>query len=225
MRFVRTAPPPRPIRRNMRASPCTFYHRNNECAGRRLIHAIVDNKKRIETPGEGHRRRRVVPEDVIADLVFQEEFIEQERLFYRGRFGVIRPLAQTRRHDKYSAIAPPDVQPLNRRAEDRFLYEENAPFAGRPAHQVLWSLAREIPSQARQANYVRRIISLSSQQRHVVLFSAVACHCNVIHNLNSSNECASIFPRRLRPQGRRCYGNIQKTSMTENLTWRMLYVR
>src|SRR4030095_3652734 len=43
---------------------------------RRRIHAIVDNKKRIETPGEGYRRRRVVPENVIADLIFQEEFIE-----------------------------------------------------------------------------------------------------------------------------------------------------
>src|SRR5262245_18227662 len=78
-----------------------------ECG--RLIYAIVDHEERIETPGERHRRRRVVPEDVIADLVFQEEFIEQERLFYRGRFGVIRSLAQTRRHDKHPAIATPDV--------------------------------------------------------------------------------------------------------------------
>src|SRR5262245_39111865 len=180
-----------------------FRAGRREFEGRRLIHAIVDNKKRIETPGEGHRRWRVVPEDVIADLVFQEEFFEQEPLFYRGRFGVIRPLAQTRRHDKYSAIAPPDVQPRNRRAEDRFLYEENAPFAGRPAHQVLWSPAREIPSQARKANYVRRIISPSFQPRLLVLFCAVAFDCSVIHNLNLSNECASIVPLRSRPQGRR----------------------
>jgi hypothetical protein len=74
--------------------------------GGRLIHAIVDHKERTETTGEGHRRRRVVPEDVIADLVIQEEFIEQERLFYRERFRVIRPLAQTRRHD------PPQSLPL-----------------------------------------------------------------------------------------------------------------
>src|SRR5262245_39309596 len=140
-----------------------FRARRRGFESRRLIHAIVDHKKRIETPGEGYRRRRVVPEDVIADLVFQEEFIEQERLFYRGRFGVIRLLAQMRRHDKHIAITPSDFQPGNRRAEDRLLNEENAPFKGRPAHQALWSLSREIPPQARQADYVREVINLSPQ--------------------------------------------------------------
>src|SRR5262245_18426396 len=54
-----------------------FHPRRRGFEGRRLVHAIVDHKEGIETPGEGHRRRRVVPEDVIADLVFQEKFIEQ----------------------------------------------------------------------------------------------------------------------------------------------------
>src|SRR5262245_30196178 len=58
-----------------------FRARRRGFEGRRLTHAIVDHKKRIETPGEGHRRRRVVPEDVIADLVFQEEFIDKDALF------------------------------------------------------------------------------------------------------------------------------------------------
>src|SRR5262249_59396728 len=93
-------------------------------------------------------------------------------------------------------IGPPDVQPLNRRAEDRFFYEENAPFAGRPAHQVLWSLAREIPSQARQANYVRRFTILSSQQRRVVFFSAAPRDRRVIYKFNFSTECGSVFPLR-----------------------------
>src|SRR5262245_10924594 len=125
-----------------------FRARRRGSEGRRFIHAIVDYKEWIETPGEGHCRWRVVPEDVIADLVFEEEFIEQERLFYRRRLGVIRPLTQTRRHDNHPAVAPSNVQSRNHRAEDRLFHEENAPFKGRSAHQMLRSLAHEIPSQA-----------------------------------------------------------------------------
>ena len=94
----------------------------------------------------GHRHRRVVPENVIADVVLDEEPINHPALHHGKRLFAFEFVRQARDDDADSTLALRDIKSHRAIIEDRLFDKEDAADFRKATQEMLWTLINEIPT-------------------------------------------------------------------------------
>ena len=113
---------------------------------RQFIHAVVNDRRRIQMTAETERHRRVVPQHFGPDVLTRDHVVQKTSL----NILIVSPirLAQMR-HDDVDVWVCVSDRRMRRliRVEHRFFDDEDSPVAGATAQQMLWTLEHEVPSQ------------------------------------------------------------------------------
>jgi hypothetical protein len=113
---------------------------------RKLVHAVVYSRHRLQVASEFERHRRVIPGGPPTAHAVAHEFVD-ETLQVRGDVRVRRSRREARHDHEETVAARAHVEPrADVRLEDRFLDEKNPALLGTPGEQVLGSLKNEIPA-------------------------------------------------------------------------------
>src|SRR5215213_683208 len=104
--------------------------------------------------GKLKRHRRVVPKDVVVDIVLDEKLARQ--IFHDGVDSNVasQSFGKMRYDDVHSRLCFAHVETRGAVTEDWLFNKEDATFPGTTGQKMLWALINEIPAQVRKADEV-----------------------------------------------------------------------
>ena len=169
--------------------------------------------------GEGDGHRRVVPQDVAADLVLREEGIEETPPRPGCRLAVV-PRGQVR-HEQADALTFRLCEIRRPRIVQRLLDKEDPPLLGAAPHQVLRPLVDPIPSQMGQTYNVVRLFD--KYIRHDLPLTPLPVSCTGRGSvLRLRAKLSAIWQERCHLLTLRVRTGIYSVSCIRPIPWRMV---
>src|SRR6476619_1273345 len=106
------------------------------------------------------RHRRVIPKDVLRDIMIDKELarhLSHARVYCDFASQSVR---QVRYNDAYAGVRFADLEPHRSGTKDWFFDKKDSTILRATRQKMLWTLKHKVPTQMRKANEIGRLVTI-----------------------------------------------------------------